>query len=129
MSVPAPLAVIVCGGRHYDNRAQVYRVLDELSPSAIIHGGATGADHLAHLWATYAGVPVEEVPADWQEHGRSAGPIRNKQMAELLDRARRKGARTLVVAFPGGAGTKNMCSIAKQMGLEIVKVKDAKEAV
>jgi hypothetical protein len=52
--------------------------------------------------------------AQWQLHGRAAGPIRNR---ELLEQAvARAGAHNspgyqasvLVVAFPGGAGTASL---------------------
>lgn len=30
-------------------------------------------------------IPVKEFPADWDKHGKAAGHIRNKQMAEYAD--------------------------------------------
>jgi hypothetical protein len=61
------------------------------------------------------------MPAQWQRHGRSAGPIRNR---ELLEQAiARAVAHTspfsivsvLVVAFPGGAGTASLVQQARRM--------------
>ncbi len=30
-------------------------------------------------------LPVKEFPADWDQHGNAAGPIRNAQMADYAD--------------------------------------------
>ena len=55
----------------------------------IVSGGCpTGADRAAKWWAE--GMPTDEVvykefPADWDKHGKAAGPIRNRQMAEYGD--------------------------------------------
>ena len=54
------------------------------------------------------------MPADWEKYGRSAGPKRNAQMAEI--------ANALIAFWDGQSrGTKNMIETAKQKGL-IVKV-------
>lgn len=48
-------------------------------------------------------LPVKQFPADWKTHGKAAGPIRNKQMAEYAD-----AAIIFVVNF--SAGSMNMMS-------------------
>lgn len=64
-------------------------------------GMAIGADRLGEQWAIANGVPVKEMPANWTLHGRSAGPIRNRQMAEYADAA--------VIVWDGKSrGTRNM---------------------
>jgi hypothetical protein len=80
----------------------------------IIHGAAPGADTLAGQWAADKGIPVEAFPADWEKHGRAAGPIRNKQMLD-------DGKPDLVVAFPGGWGTANMCKQAREAGVRVLE--------
>lgn len=60
-------------------------------PLVVIHGAARGADSLADTWKVIAGVTMCPFPADWKTYGRSAGPIRNRQM---LDEAP-----DLVIAF------------------------------
>jgi hypothetical protein len=67
----------------------------------IIHGAAAGADTLAGDWAAERGVPVRLFRANWEKHGRAAGPIRNRQMLD-------EGKPEIVIAFPGGCGTRNM---------------------
>lgn len=114
--------VIVCGGRDYWQPGDMNRVMGELNDSprgpiyAVIHGNARGADSLAGAWAKRNGVREWPVPAEWSKFGNSAGPRRNKQMLGM-------GA-SLVVAFPGGRGTKNMVKQARAAGLEVLEVED-----
>jgi hypothetical protein len=107
--------VIVCGGRDYSDKAAIYRALDGLeSDAVIVHGGARGADRLAGEVAALQGRWQESFPANWAEHGKSAGPRRNIAMLEA-------GA-DLVIAFPGGKGTAHMVKIARQAGVPVVEV-------
>lgn len=111
------MVVLVCGGRNYWDQQAVFGVLSGLHHdqpiSLLIHGGAKGADSLAGVWAYRNGVPCREFAADWEKYGKSAGPIRNRQMLD-------EGKPELVVAFPGGAGTRHMIEAAARRGLPIV---------
>lgn len=51
-------------------------------------------------------------PADWNKHGRAAGPIRNEEMAQYAD---------ALIAFWDGKsrGTKSMISLATEYSLKI----------
>jgi UDP-N-acetylmuramoylalanine-D-glutamate ligase len=111
------LKVLVCGGRGYDDRARLYRLLDfnREKITCIVHGGASGADALAHWWANEREVPVEVYEADWKKHGRSAGPKRNIQMLQTAKP-------DLVVAFPGGPGTAHMVKIARAAKVRVIEV-------
>jgi len=95
----------------------VYKILDLLGVkiSVIINGGASGADTLSTLWANDRGVTCETKYADWRKHGRAAGIVRN---AEMLD-----SGIDLVVAFPGGSGTRDMINRSKKSGIEVVEIK------
>lgn len=116
--------VLVCGGRDFTNRSFIYYRLDKLHKkrpiTLIVQGFARGADRIADDWATLRKVESTErkyeiTPAMWNKYGRSAGPIRNKQMLnEEPD---------LVVAFPGGAGTANMITQAEDEGIEVLIMK------
>lgn len=116
--------IIVCGGRNYDDRSRVYRLLDGVLRSAesgnkhitIIHGAASGADALAAEWAVERNVDVVEYHADWKKHGRAAGPIRNRQMLT-------EHQPDAVIAFPGGTGTAHMMKIARKAGVYVLEVK------
>lgn len=111
------MRVLVCGGRDFSDKGRVYNFLDKLNEQTtitqIIEGGATGADYLAKSWAVERGVVVRTFYADWKMYGRAAGPIRNKQMIN-------EGDPTIVVAFPGGSGTKNMIKQANNYDIVVV---------
>lgn len=113
------MRVLVCGSRDYADRAMVYAVLDRVRAKHpdlyVIHGGASGADHLASDWAEAAGVPQQEFLARWSEYGRRAGPMRNQRMLE-------EGKPDAVVAFPGGTGTEDMVRRAAASGLPIWRI-------
>ncbi len=106
--------VIVSGGRNYSDKTHVFRVLLGLLPiDLIIQGGANGADKLAREFALEHGIACQTFEADWDTHGKSAGPRRNASMCE-------KNKDATAVFFPGGRGTDNCHMNAKRLGLTIV---------
>mgnify|MGYP000229948581 CR=1 FL=1 len=110
------MRVLVCGGRNFDDAmtlgAWLGGIHKQAGITALIHGGAKGADFMAGKFAEWAGIPVEVFPADWVTHGRRAGPIRNAKMLN-------EGAPDLVVAFEGGRGTADMVRKAKAAGVRV----------
>lgn len=108
------MRILVCGGREFDDWELLSKTLYPLLTAncTVIQGGAKGADFLARVFAKWRRVPVEEYPADWKTHGKSAGHIRNQQMLD-------EGKPDLVVAFPGEAGTADMVRRAKRAGVRI----------
>jgi hypothetical protein len=87
----------------------------------LLHGGARGADAAIGRAANQLGWSSAVMPAQWERHGRAAGPIRNR---ELLQQAIAKAvahtspgslASVLVVAFPGGPGTASLVREARRM--------------
>jgi len=113
------MRVLVCGGRDFNDHAMVFERLDALHQrdqiSLLIEGGARGADALAAEWALARRVPSRRFTAQWDVHGRSAGPIRNQKMLD-------EGKPDLVVAFPGGRGTANMIALAKTAGVYVTNI-------
>lgn len=107
------MKTIIAGGRHYRFDDPDWDFLDSLEISEVICGGATGADECGRQWALSKSIPVKIFPADWQQHGKAAGPIRNRQMADYAER---------LVAFWDGEskGTKNMIDEARKRGLEVI---------
>lgn len=110
--------VLVCGGRDYDDAQSLAMVLDAAHYAnpieCLIHGAARGADTLAADWALSHDVLCKAYPADWDRHGRAAGPIRNTRMLLELPH--------LVIAFPGGKGTADMIRQAEAAKVPVVKV-------
>lgn len=103
MTERRPLRILVTGSRivsadafeliYYTLRA--YRLHFGNRPFVIVHGGARGTDSVAAQWASETqGVEPEPHPADWNLHGKAAGPIRNQEMVDL-------GA-DICLAFPSG---------------------------
>jgi hypothetical protein len=56
-----------------------------LNPTEIVCGEADGVDLAGKDYANYHGIPVKSFAADWSTFGLSAGPIRNRHMAEYAD--------------------------------------------
>lgn len=72
----------------------------------VVSGGAAGVDRFGEQLAREDGIPIKVFPADWNSHGKAAGPIRNREMAEYGD--------ALVAVWDGKSrGTKNMIDEAK----------------
>jgi len=51
----------------------------------VVTGGAPGVDFSAEAAAYARGLVAEVYPADWDKHGRAAGPIRNRVMVRTVD--------------------------------------------
>ena len=115
--------VIIAGGRHFNdyellkdkcnyylsNKFQTHHVI-------IVSGHAPGADSLGEKYAAEYKLQCELHPADWEQHGKAAGPIRNAEMAEVSD---------ALIAFWDGQsrGTKSMIDLAKRKGLQVAVVR------
>lgn len=110
------IRVLVCGGRKFFDNGAVDRALSRLHAkvgiTAIIQGGADGADRLAAEWGWDHGIPVATFNADWKAHPRAAGVLRNARMIA-------EGKPDGVVAFPGERGTADMIRRAEEAGLKV----------
>jgi hypothetical protein len=115
------MRVLICGGRNFADRDQMSRTLMRFKPDNVaidasehvfILGGAPGADTLAEEWADVFGIRKRVFLADWETHGRAAGPIRNQRMLD-------DGKPDLVIAFPGGVGTNDMIRRAQKAGVSV----------
>lgn len=120
------MRVIIAGGRDVPKERadelvryaiQSSGFVDLNTPTVIINGGAGGIDAAARrLWRSQLRDRTDcclmTVEADWKVHGRAAGPIRNRLMAQHAD--------ALVAIWDGESpGTKNMIAEAKARGLKI----------
>lgn len=82
------MKLIIAGTRTIEKSA--YQIQGAMSlfhifPTEIVSGGASGIDQAGEAYAELHGRPIKRFLADWAKHGRSAGPIRNKEMAEYAD--------------------------------------------
>lgn len=112
--------IIIAGGRDfYDFRKlfmNCFTITTQYSLDKyilqIISGGYKGADELGEEFAEHEGLEVIKFPANWDKYGKSAGPLRNIEMAENAD---------ILIAFWNGKskGTKHMIDVALKKGLEV----------
>lgn len=115
-----PNRIIIAGGRDFDDYDRLCAFMDQycldsdLGPdnTDFISGAARGADRLGELWATSRGYKVVLFPAQWDIHGKAAGYIRNKAMADEA---------THLVAFwnKSSKGTGHMILIANAAELKV----------
>ena len=113
------MKLLVCGGRDYHNKVRIERVLDNMKKhiTCLVCGGATGVDFYASKWSVTNQIRTVIVPAEWDKHGRAAGPIRNQRMLDEEHPDK-------VLAFPGSRGTEDMVSRATKAGIEVIQVND-----
>lgn len=108
------MKVIIAGSRNIQNKDYVLSKLnEELEPEKVeevVSGGADGVDTIGEIWAENNGVPVERFDPEWEKYGKSAGHIRNNEMAKYADK---------LVAFWDGdsRGTKSMIEKAESEGI------------
>lgn len=83
--------VIVAGGRDFNDYDLLERkcnqILSNKDPTGleIVSGTARGADKIGETYAAYRGISIKRFPANWKKFGKSAGYIRNKEMAEYAN--------------------------------------------
>jgi hypothetical protein len=118
--------VIVEGGRDFRDYERMSEILKDYlfhleggDPDCnveIVSGGAWGADKLGEKFAKANLLGLSVFPADWKKHGKSAGYLRNSEMADYAD---------MLIAFWDGKskGTKHMIDIAnrKKIPVEVVR--------
>jgi hypothetical protein len=108
------MRTIIAGSRSITNYTEIIKAiaLCGFKPTSIISGGARGVDNLGEKFGYDFNLPVFVYPANWKDHGKRAGYIRNSEMA--------KNADALIAIWDGKSkGTKHMIDIAVQRGLKI----------
>lgn len=112
--------VIVTGSRHWRDRTKISKRLSELPPGTTIVVGydpekkrPKGADEIVWEEAPNLGLEVECHAARWEEHGKPAGFIRNKEMAVA-------GAQLCLAFWDGiSTGTFDMMGQAVKRGIPV----------
>ena len=107
--------ILIAGGRDFQSYPLLESVCDHLlkrlekeKASIQINSGlARGVDTLGCQYAKNRGYSILEFPANWNLFGKSAGYLRNKEMAEVATHA--------IIFWDGlSKGTRNMIQILKQ---------------
>jgi len=114
------MRIVVAGSREFTDYGVAETFIDQCIASAngdsspiFISGGCRGADKIGEIYAEKHGFPVKICSADWSRYGRKAGPIRNRQMAQVAD---------MVICFWDGKskGTKSMIECAVRAGKTVI---------
>lgn len=116
-------AVVVSGGRDYKDIATVEDTLFWLNPDLVYVGDCpTGLDKFVRNWCDENEVSKKLFRAEWNTHGKAAGPIRNREMIGAASRDIEHIC--IFVAFPGGKGTKDCTIAAETSGFVVLQVKE-----
>lgn len=116
------MKLLIAGSRSINDfkliETNVFRLFSLEEIDEIVHGGARGVDKLAGVFAVDNKIKVKIFYADWNKYGKSAGMLRNKEMADYAD---------FLLAFWNGVskGTKNMIYEMDKVlrkPIEVVKV-------
>lgn len=106
----------IVGSRSYNEKKAFDNVVNAWItqhgvPEYIVTGDASGADAMAREYATQHGIKLIVHKADWREHGRAAGPIRNSLIVKDC---------TAMIAFlmAHSKGTQDSIAKAKKIGIE-----------
>lgn len=86
-----------------------------LVPTEIVSGGCVGIDRCGEQYAKFANVKCITFNAEWNKHGKAAGPIRNMEMAKYAD--------ALLLIWRGDSrGSKNMKECMEKLGKPIYEI-------
>jgi len=111
--------LIVAGGRYISDANLVFDTIrgSQMIPELIISGGCSGVDKFGEMFAKEHNIEIVRFLADWNKHGKAAGPIRNRQMAKFASE-NNNGA--LILVWDGSSrGSKNMLENAMKYKLKI----------
>lgn len=76
--------LVIAGSRGIENDELVKKCYEDLGIKVIefVSGTARGPDRSCVTLANELGIPCAKMPADWDKHGKSAGFVRNDEMAK-----------------------------------------------
>jgi predicted Rossmann fold nucleotide-binding protein DprA/Smf involved in DNA uptake len=114
------MKLAICGSRDkyipHDDLIYLITMFTDISTLAeIVSGGASGIDAIAKEASCYLGVTYTEFPADWNTHGKAAGPIRNRQIAQYSDRL-------MVIRFTDSRGSISVASEFRKLGKPVYEI-------
>ena len=81
------MKLAIIGGRDFQDYERLCKVMENVKTpvTAIVSGGAVGADSLGARWADEHGIVKEIYLPDWNGLGKRAGFIRNQQIIDAAD--------------------------------------------
>ena len=82
------MRVVIAGSRDITDYVRLCKLIERsgFEITEVVSGMARGVDRMGQRWAVAHGVPIKEMPANWEKYGkRRAGPIRNRAIAEYCD--------------------------------------------
>lgn len=107
------MKVIISGSRNFSNPILLVDAILTLQETfhftEIVCGGARGVDSLGKLFGEANNIPIKLFPANWEKHGKTAGMIRNNEMAKYAD---------VLIAFWDGKSTGTAHMITKMQHKE-----------
>ncbi len=113
------MRTIIAGSRNINSLAVLRDAMKQaerregIVPSLIVSGCAKGVDTNGEDWAREQKLPLIRIPALWGKYGKSAGRMRNVEMADY--------AEALIAVWDGESrGTKMMIDIANKKGLKVL---------
>lgn len=111
------MVIAFTGGRENklgpDEEAFLIALEGGMKYTATFHvGDANGVDLSVRGVCVRRGYDYRIFHADWNEHGKAAGPIRNGEMIKGTD---------LLIAYPGGKGTQNCVAQAEAIGIPVMR--------
>jgi hypothetical protein len=92
----------------------------------VIHGQANGVDRWAEEVANEKECIIEAYPAEWDKHGKSAGPIRNRQMFEAARgymENTKDSVRALILWDGESRGTAHMLGLVEEFGMPLTLIR------
>ena len=115
--------LIISGSRDWADERPIRELLLQFDPywTLVIHGKCRGADMIGDRLARELGFEVVTYPADWNRYKKSAGPIRNREMAIMGLTHQRYGVQVHAGLFPlpQSVGTIGMLELCKLGGFDI----------
>jgi hypothetical protein len=111
------MKVVICGSRNITDYALIVEAIREsgFEITEVVSGCARGVDLLGERWAKENGIPIAQMPAEWEKHGKVAGFIRNREMVEYV------GQDGGVIAVWDGVskGTTHTINLAKEKKVKL----------
>ena len=108
------MKVIIAGSRGIYDYNTILEAIKKsnFNISEVVSGKAIGVDQLGERYANENNISLKLFPANWTEHGKRAGYLRNEEMAEYAD--------ALIAVWDGASrGTKHMIDIANDKQLKV----------